>query len=545
MFSHVKVFGLAAVALLALAKAATIGPVGEMVVSNKVIRPDGFSRSSVLAGGEFPGPLIIGKKGDQFKLNVVNSLTDGTMHRSTSIHWHGIFQNGTNWADGAAWVTQCPIVPDNAFLYDFPVYQQAGTFWYHSHFSTQYCDGLRGAFVVYDPQDPYISMYDVDDESTVITLADWYHDPAPEHTGVIPPTANTTLINGKGRHVGGPPVDLAIINVVRGKKYRLRIVSMSCDPAFTFAIDKHTLTIIEADGEYTAPLVVDSFVIYAGQRYSAILNANQAPGNYWIRANPDIRGLPGYDNGRNSAILRYQGAPVVDPTTQFVSTRPLKETNLRALIHPTPPGRPEVGGADVNINIPHRFNGQTFRYEIGGHAWENPTVPVLLQILSQAQQPQDLLPEGSVYELPPNKIIEISLPGTGPEVGGPHPFHLHGHSFWVVRSGDSTTYNYNNPVRRDTVNTGGNDGNATIRFVTDNSGPWFLHCHIDWHLELGLAVVMAEDRQGTPAHVNPSKPPAWDQLCPIYEEENPDRDLQAQIDGTYNSFQAGRGQVGR
>lgn len=28
---------------------------------------------------------------------------------------------------------------------------------------------------------------------------------------------------------------------------------------------------------------------------------------------------------------------------------------------------------------------------------------------------------------------------------------------------------------------------------TDNPGPWFLHCHIDFHLEAGFAVVMAED----------------------------------------------------
>ena len=50
-----------------------------------------------------------------------------------------------------------------------------GTFWYHSHLSTQYCDGLRGPMVIYDPEDPYLDMYDVDDESTVLTLADWYH----------------------------------------------------------------------------------------------------------------------------------------------------------------------------------------------------------------------------------------------------------------------------------------------------------------------------------------------------------------------------------
>ena len=37
-----------------------------------------------------------------------------------------------------------------------------GTFWYHSHLSTQYCDGLRGAFVVYDPNDPHADLYDVD-----------------------------------------------------------------------------------------------------------------------------------------------------------------------------------------------------------------------------------------------------------------------------------------------------------------------------------------------------------------------------------------------
>ena len=38
-----------------------------------------------------------------------------------------------------------------------------GTYWYHSHISTQYCDGLRGAFIVYDPNDPNADLYDVDD----------------------------------------------------------------------------------------------------------------------------------------------------------------------------------------------------------------------------------------------------------------------------------------------------------------------------------------------------------------------------------------------
>ncbi|KAJ7259961.1 multicopper oxidase-domain-containing protein, partial [Mycena haematopus] len=87
----------------------------------------------------------------------------------------------------------------------------------------------------------------------------------------------------------------------------------------------------------------------------------------------------------------------------------------------------------------------------------------------------------------------VSIPGGS--IGAPHPFHLHGHNFHVVRSAGNSTYNYDNPVViRDVVSTGpATTDNVTIRFATNNAGPWFLHCHIDFHLELGLAIVFAED----------------------------------------------------
>jgi iron transport multicopper oxidase len=69
----------------------------------------------------------------------------------------------TPWADGAAYITQCPIGPGKSFLYSFGNPDQAGTFWYHSHLSTQYCDGLRGPLIIYDPSDPHLGLYDVDD----------------------------------------------------------------------------------------------------------------------------------------------------------------------------------------------------------------------------------------------------------------------------------------------------------------------------------------------------------------------------------------------
>jgi len=46
--------------------------------------------------------------------------------------------------------------------------------------------------------------------------------------------------------------------------YRFRLISISCDPNFIFSIDKHSLTVIEADGIETKPLEVDSIQIFAG-----------------------------------------------------------------------------------------------------------------------------------------------------------------------------------------------------------------------------------------------------------------------------------------
>nr|BAU94251.1 laccase [Pholiota microspora] len=493
---------------------ASIGPIANLYIKNKAISPDGFSRSAVLAGATsssvaFPGPLVTGFKGNTFRLNVVDQLTDTTMLLSTSIHWHGMFQEGTTWADGPVGVNQCPIAPGHSFLYQFSVPDQAGTFWYHSHYSTQYCDGLRGAMVVYDLFDPHRLLYDFDDDSTVITLADWYHTPAPS-AGLVP-TSDATLINGKGRYAGGPTVPLTVIRVLPNKRYRFRLVSISCDPNFTFSIDGHSLTIIEADGINTQPLVVDSIQIFAGQRYSFVLKTNQAIDNYWIRALPNI-GTQGFDGGINSAILRYWGAPVADPTTTSTASNPLLETNLHPLTNPAAPGVPTPGAADVNLNLDIQFSFTDLKFTVNGATFVPPTAPVLLQILSGAMTAADLLPEGSVYVLPPNKVVEITIPGGS--IGSPHPIHLHGHAFSVVRSAGSTVYNYVNPVQRDVVSAGLAGDMTTIRFKTDNSGPWILHCHIDWHLEIGLAVVMAED-VATIATMNP--PAAWDNLCPIYD----------------------------
>lgn len=210
------------------------------------------------------------------------------------------------------------------------------------------------------------------------------------------------------------------MNVQRGNRYRFRLISLACDSNFKFSIDSHDMTIIEADGENTVPLGnIDSLQIFAGQRYSFVLNADQRVDNYWIRADPD-RAAPastGFKGGINSAILRYQGARSVDPTsTQNNGRRPLKEVNLHPLTDPRAPGEPLRGGVDIALNL-KVSNGRPGRFEINGASFVPPTIPVLLQILSGKHAAQDLLPSGSVYTLPPQKTIELSIPAG--VVGGP------------------------------------------------------------------------------------------------------------------------------
>ncbi|KAG5725845.1 Laccase-4, partial [Termitomyces sp. T112] len=187
--------------------------------------------------------------------------------------------------------------------------------------------------------------YDVDDETTVITLADWYHIRSTSVTNKA--MFDTTLINGLGRNHNGKATKLAVVNVVHGKRYRFRIVSVSCDPNFIFSIDAHNMTIIEVDGVNHMPLTVDSLQIFSGQRYSVVVAALQPINNYWIRALPNL-GYTTFERGINSAIFRYSGAAIEDPTTTNSSLHnPLVETKLHPLDTSGAPGG--SGPADISL----------------------------------------------------------------------------------------------------------------------------------------------------------------------------------------------------
>ena len=80
--------------------------------------PDGvFMRPVMGINGQWPLPYITATVGDRIVVNVLNQLGN----ESTSLHFHGLFMNGTSVMDGVVGVTQCGIPPGSMFTYNFTV----------------------------------------------------------------------------------------------------------------------------------------------------------------------------------------------------------------------------------------------------------------------------------------------------------------------------------------------------------------------------------------------------------------------------------------
>lgn len=101
-----------------------------------------------------------------------------------------------------------------------------------------------------------------------------------------------------------------------------------------------------------------------------------------------------------------------------------------------------------------------------------------------------------------------------------HPFHLHGYSFRVIgmdRLGKNVTEeevrqldedgllkrNFKDAPIKDTITVP--DGGYTIlRWQASNPGYWLFHCHIEFHVEMGMAIVfkVGEDETYPPLPKN-------------------------------------------
>ncbi|KAF5189673.1 L-ascorbate oxidase [Thalictrum thalictroides] len=516
-------------------------------VKNEFNFPDCYKKLMITINGRSPGPTILAQQGDTIIVEVKNSLHT----ENIAIHWHGIRQIGTPWFDGTEGVTQCPILPGETFTYEFVV-DKPGTFLYHGHYGMQRTDGLYGSIRVSVP-DGVIEPFSYDYDRSII-LNDWYHKSTSElATGlssnpfVWVGEPQSLLIQGRGRfncptlsspnlevglcNISKPECSPYVLTVVPGKVYRLRISSLTMLSALNFEIEGHNMTIVEADGHYVEPFVVKNLNIYSGETYSVLVKADQDPSrNYWAATNVVSR-QPGTPTGL--AIFNYypnhprRSPPTTPPTGPVWNDSDYRMAQSFAIrahqghIIPPPVRSDRV---IILLNTQNEIDGYRY-WAVNNVSFTLPETPYLIALKENLLHAfdQKLPPENydlvnydifvkpnnsnattsnSIYRLQFNSTVDIILQNANSMKANDsetHPWHLHGHNFWVLGYGkgkfnpitDTNKFNLVDPIMKNTVPVHPY-GWTALRFRADNPGVWSFHCHIEAHMHMGMRVVLEE-----------------------------------------------------
>ncbi|KAI0019770.1 multicopper oxidase [Xylariomycetidae sp. FL0641] len=472
------------------------------VVGNPEFTPDGFPKTfGAYFNGTYPGPTLEACWGDQLVVHVTNLIPEN----GTTVHWHGISQQGSNEMDGVNGITQCPIAYGTSFTYNFTVSQYGHT-WYHSHYSLQYPDGVAAPLVVHGPSSANWSV-----DLGPLMIADWVHDTAylayeEEMDGGVPPLSDSIVVNGKGRYQGGGSYYETV--VTPGKKHLLKLINGGVGTSFVFSIDDHNLTVIANDLVAVEPFTVQSLMVGIGQRYTVIVEAkDQTEGDYWIRTTPAMgcNGFNGDTSNNQTGILRYDSSSTALPQSQEHPGQDLNCTDVAPeLLNPIIPWTVDFHPQnDVDKDTYHvQLQNETdsslgppgFPYAhwyLGDQPmWLDFSEPTILNIDASIANPNYTV----ITEEFMQGYIYLILDYAG-NVTVTHPIHLHGSDF-VILAQSSTRYNetsspasfnYANPPRRDTALLPAG-GFLALAFKPDNPGAWLLHCHIAWHASSGLAL---------------------------------------------------------
>lgn len=503
------------------------------------LNPDGVFRPMMLINNQFPGPLVECNEGDTLMINIVNKAVN-----ATAIHFHGLFQNGTNAMDGTVGVAQCPIAPNSNFTYKFDVKGQSGTYWYHAHHSAQASDGLLGPVVIHSKDERTLQElgYATD---RVVMVQDHYHNttaellmdylqPDKENDEPVPDNA---LINGRGvrdcadfpgHRCDASNASAPVLDLTAGERHRLRFINVGAFAEFQIQIDEHPFYITEVDGTDVHPEPFHRLNILPAQRYSIVVETNSTSADtFWLRArmvahcftsdNPrlqtELKGIVRYISPSTRPLLDAEPKSKNWEDAIEVICRDLNTTALHPVKHATPPA------ADDFVALRASFRIGAWRLSRGffnSSTWHgNATHPSLHRFLDAPSDVQALRVPFGVNDRAFARDTELVLQTNGIRTvdisinnfdDGAHPFHLHGHKFFVLAQGrsgyppssrDSLAAYLDahggglpeNPLRRDTV-TVEPYAWVVIRVVLDNPGLWTLHCHNTWHAEAGMVMQM-------------------------------------------------------
>jgi FtsP/CotA-like multicopper oxidase with cupredoxin domain len=347
------------------------------------------------------------------------------------------------------------------------------------------------------------------------------------------PVPDNGLINGRGVRdcsdfrgwdCNNTDSEMPHIDLEPGQRHRLRIINVGAFAEFQIQFDEHPFYVTEVDGTDVRPESIHRLNILPAQRYSVILEANATTGSaFWMRARMVTHCFKNENErleSESKAVIRYQSpdkpASDRDPTSKEwpdsieVICRDLNTSALRPVEAISPPPADKVIVLRANFEIGDWRLARGFFNESTWHP--NATRPSLHRFLDSGVRStskktpiainERVFERNKEFVLETNGIrtIDISINNFD---DGAHPFHLHGHKFFVLLQGrdgypPSPTelpeylekHNLlENPLRRDVVTVEGYAW-AIIRVVLDNPGLWAFHCHNTWHAESGMVMQM-------------------------------------------------------
>ncbi|XP_062083516.1 laccase-17-like [Humulus lupulus] len=448
----------------------------------------GYTKSIVTANGEFPGPSIVARDGDRLVIKVVSHVPN-----NITIHWHGIRQVQTGWADGPGYVTQCPIQTGKSFVYNYTVVDQRGSFYWHAHISWLRAT-LYGPMIILPKRGtPY--PFPKPHKEVPIIFGEWW---SADTEAII----DQALLNGGGPNVSdaytinglpGPlynssSEDTFKLKVKPGKTYLLRLINAALNSELFFSIANHTLKVVDTDGIYVKPFEVDAVIIASGQSTNVILNTKSEFPNatFLMIIRPFSPGHP-FDNTTSAGILKYESpnSTLAIPWQKLQLLKPLvlHDLNDTSFAIKFSNKLRSLANAQFPSNVPQKVdkhffftvglgtrpcqhnnktcegpNGAKFAASVNNISFALPNTSLLQAHFSGQSKgvyspdfpsiptfpfnytgtpPNNTLVEiaTKVEVLPFNTSVELVMQNTNIVLSERHPFHLHGYTFFVVGEG--------------------------------------------------------------------------------------------------------------
>ncbi|KAI0501897.1 hypothetical protein KFK09_016842 [Dendrobium nobile] len=308
------------------------------------------SHNIITVNGQFPGPNIEVRNGDTLIITVSNRTP-----YNVTIHWHGIRQIRTAWADGPEFVTQCPVKPGGIYTYRFTIKDQEGTLWWHAH-SSWLRATVYGALIIHPKEKKNYPFLPPKREYPILLGEWWDQNPIDViheaiSTGSAPSISDAFTINGQpGDLYNCSSKEITIFPVNPGETILLRFINAALNTELFVSIAGHSMMVVAADASYVKPFLTSVIMLAPGQTTDVLITTSLPPSRYYIaaRAYSSAESLP-FDNTTATAILDYDcgclPGPTQPPPAQPIL--PLSTTPSRSPPSPPPSRAPHPSSSQA------------------------------------------------------------------------------------------------------------------------------------------------------------------------------------------------------